>query len=205
MNEAERQRRVERLVRTALELEPPDRAAFLEALPDGPELRNEVQALVASYEQGETAAGRTLESPSAEDGETVGQGKVTVDRLEFRNSDRVVGSRIGPYRIVREIGSGGMGVVYEAEQEEPVRRKVALKLIKWGMDTKQVIARFESERQALALMDHPYIARVFDAGTTEQGRLYFAMEYVKGIPINDYCDQTSTDDSGTAGAVHTGV
>ena len=189
MSDAERQRRVERLVRMALEFEPSDRAAFLESLPDGPELREEVEALVASYEQGETAAGRTAESPVVESGGTLSDGAVTVDRLEFRNGDRVLGSRIGPYRIVREIGSGGMGIVYEAEQEEPVRRKVALKLIKWGMDTKQVIARFESERQALALMDHPYIARVFDAGTTERGRLYFAMEYVKGIPINDYCDR----------------
>ncbi len=82
-----------------------------------------------------------------------------------------------------------MGVVYLAEQTEPIRRRVALKLIKLGMDTKQVIARFESERQALALMDHPCIARVFEAGATEQGRPYFVMEYVQGVPITEHCDK----------------
>ena len=86
--------------------------------------------------------------------------------------------RIGPYRIIQKLGEGGMGEVYEAEQEKPIRRKVALKVIRAGMDSKQVIARFESERQALALMDHPNIAKVFDAGTTPNGRPYFAMEYV---------------------------
>jgi len=96
--------------------------------------------------------------------------------------------RIGNFRILRKLGEGGMGVVYEAEQEEPIRRKVALKLIKAGMDTQQVVARFESERQALALMSHPNIARVLDAGVTEQGRPFFAMEYVPGIPITEYCD-----------------
>ncbi len=98
------------------------------------------------------------------------------------------GSQIGPYKLLQEIGHGGMGVVYMAEQHEPVRRKVALKIIKPGMDTRQVIARFEAERQALSLMDHPNIARVLDAGTTESGRPYFAMELVKGQPITEYCD-----------------
>jgi len=96
---------------------------------------------------------------------------------------------IGSYRLLQRLGSGGMGEVYEAEQIEPIKRRVALKIIKWGMDTKQVVARFESERQALALMNHPNIAKVFEAGATEQGRPYFAMEYVKGIPLNDYCDK----------------
>jgi serine/threonine-protein kinase len=96
--------------------------------------------------------------------------------------------RIGPYRIIRAVGEGGMGIVYEAEQEAPVRRRVALKLIKWGMDTRAVIGRFESERQALALMSHPNIAGVYDAGATEHGRPYFAMEYVRGVPITEYCD-----------------
>jgi non-specific serine/threonine protein kinase/serine/threonine-protein kinase len=96
--------------------------------------------------------------------------------------------RIGPYRILQKLGEGGMGEVYEAEQTEPLHRVVALKLIKWGMDTKRVVARFESERQALALMDHPGIARVFVAGATETGRPYFVMEFVKGVPITAYCD-----------------
>ena len=99
------------------------------------------------------------------------------------------GDRIGRYRLVQEIGHGGCGVVYMAEQEEPVRRKVALKVIKLGMDTKQVVARFEAERQALALMDHPNIAKVFDAGATENGRPYFVMELVEGIKITEYCDR----------------
>jgi non-specific serine/threonine protein kinase/serine/threonine-protein kinase len=97
--------------------------------------------------------------------------------------------RIGPYSIRRRIGEGGMGVVYEAEQETPVRRKVALKLIKWGMDSKQVVGRFESERQALALMDHPSIAKVLEAGATDRGQPFFAMEYVEGAPITEYCDE----------------
>ena len=99
------------------------------------------------------------------------------------------GSLLGPYRLVRTLGSGGMGVVYLAEQQHPVRRSVALKIIKQGMDTEQVIARFEVERQALALMDHPNIAKVFDAGATDDGRPYFVMELVEGIPITKYCDQ----------------
>ncbi len=96
--------------------------------------------------------------------------------------------RIGPFRLLEKIGEGGMGIVYLAEQEIPVRRRVALKVIKQGMDTKQVVARFEAERQALALMDHPCVAKVFDAGSTPEGRPYFVMEYVKGVPISQYCD-----------------
>jgi serine/threonine protein kinase/tetratricopeptide (TPR) repeat protein len=95
----------------------------------------------------------------------------------------------GKYRLLEELGSGGMGVVYLAEQVEPVRRRVALKIIKLGMDTRQVVARFETERQALAVMDHPNIAKVFDAGATETGRPYFVMELARGIPITDYCDK----------------
>ena len=98
------------------------------------------------------------------------------------------GNVIGPYKLLQQIGEGGMGTVYMAEQTHPVQRKVALKLIKAGMDSRQVIARFEAERQALALMDHPNIAKVLDAGTTEGGRPYFVMELVKGVPITAYCD-----------------
>ena len=101
----------------------------------------------------------------------------------------VTASHIGPYKRLRKIGEGGMGVVYMAEQETPIRRQVALKIIKPGMDSDQVIARFEAERQALALMDHPGIAKVLDAGTTDTGRHYFVMELVHGIPITDYCDR----------------
>src|SRR5215469_1204097 len=96
---------------------------------------------------------------------------------------------IGPYRILEKMGEGGMGIVYKAEQREPVRRIVALKVVKLGMDTREVVARFEAERQALALMSHPNVAKVFEAGVTEQGRPYFAMEFVAGVPLTDYCDQ----------------
>src|SRR5207248_1529432 len=94
-----------------------------------------------------------------------------------------------PLQAVADDRRGGMGVVYMAEQEKPIRRRVGLKVIKAGMDTDQVVARFEAERQALALMDHPNIARVLDAGATESGRPFFVMELVNGIPITDYCDQ----------------
>jgi len=99
------------------------------------------------------------------------------------------GDTIGRYKLREKVGEGGWGAVYVAEQEEPVRRRVALKVIKPGMDSRQVIARFEAERQALAMMDHPNIARVLDAGTTDTGRPYFVMELVRGIRITDYCDQ----------------
>ncbi|MBA7686584.1 Serine/threonine-protein kinase PknD [subsurface metagenome] len=103
------------------------------------------------------------------------------------------GTKIGRYKLLQLIGEGGFGVVYMAEQEEPILRRVALKIIKLGMDTKQVIARFEAERQALAMMDHANIARVFDAGATDTGRPYFVMELVKGIPITEYCDKNNLD------------
>ena len=99
------------------------------------------------------------------------------------------GTVIGPYKLLQQIGEGGFGVVFLAEQERPVKRRVALKVIKPGMDTREVIARFEAERQALAMMDHPNIAKVFDGGMTEEGRPYFVMEYVKGVPITEYCDR----------------
>ena len=99
------------------------------------------------------------------------------------------GTQFGPYRLLRKLGVGGMGVVYMAEQTEPVERRVALKIIKPGMDTRQVIARFEAERQALAMMDHPNIAHVLDAGATDRGRPFFAMELVRGVPITQFCDE----------------
>src|SRR4030042_1557698 len=100
-----------------------------------------------------------------------------------------IGTQIGFYKLLSILGEGGMGLVYLADQKEPVKRRVALKIIKPGMDSKQVIGRFEQERQALALLDHPNIAHIYDGGTTEAGHPYFVMEYVKGSPITKYCDK----------------
>src|SRR5579863_24028 len=105
------------------------------------------------------------------------------------SAETPVEHEFGAYKIVRVLGEGGMGTVYLAEQREPIRRLVALKVIKLGMSTREVMARFDSERQALALMDHPHIARVFDAGASDRGRPYFVMEYVDGVPITEYCDR----------------
>jgi len=110
-----------------------------------------------------------------------------------KSDDEQIGTAIGPYKLLQRIGEGGCGVVYLAEQEKPLRRRVALKVIKLGMDTQSVIARFEAERQALALMDHPNIAQVLDAGTTAAGRPYFVMELVRGVKITEYCDQNRLD------------
>ena len=121
---------------------------------------------------------------------------------ELADKDEFVGKCIGPYKLLQRIGEGGCGVVYMAEQEKPVRRRAALKIIKLGMDTKSVVARFEAERQALALMDHPNIARVLDAGATESGRPYFVMELVRGIKITEYCDQHELDTRRAAQALH---
>ena len=99
------------------------------------------------------------------------------------------GSVIQNFKLLQKIGEGGMGIVYMAQQEGPVKRKVALKIIRVGMDTRQVVARFEAERQALAMMDHPNIARVFDGGSTDSGRSFFVMELVQGVPITEFCDK----------------
>jgi hypothetical protein len=118
-------------------------------------------------------------------------GPNAADTIPFAGggADSSVDQDFGPYKIVRLLGEGGMGTVYLAEQQEPIRRLVALKVIKLGMSTREVMARFDSERQALALMEHPHIARVFDAGASDRGRPYFVMEYVDGIPITEYCDR----------------
>ncbi len=151
-----------------------ERQAFLEkACGEDSELRARVERLLSAHSD----AGSLLESPAPELGATV-----------HRTIVEQAGSRIGPYKLLQQIGEGGMGVVYMAEQEKPVRRVVALKIIKPGMDSVQVIARFEAERQALSMMDHQHIAKVLDAGTTETDRPYFAMELVKGVPITEYCD-----------------
>jgi serine/threonine protein kinase/tetratricopeptide (TPR) repeat protein len=168
---------------------PGEREAFLgEACGANEPLRRQVEALLRQHEQ----AGSFLEPPpAAEPGDT---GAVAPGRW-LKQDDLAAapqegpGTRIGPYKLLQPIGEGGMGVVYVAEQEQPVKRRVALKIIKPGMDSAQVVARFEQERQALALMDHTHIAKVLDAGTTESGRPYFVMELVKGVPITKYCDE----------------
>src|SRR6185503_7470573 len=108
-------------------------------------------------------------------------------------SEEMIGTWVGRYRLLKTLGEGGCGVVYLAEQEDPVRRRVALKIIRLGMGTQSVIARFDAERQALALMDHPYIAKVLDAGATDAGRPYFVMELVDGIRITEYCNENHLD------------
>ena len=160
----------------ALELGSAERAAFLdEACQTNTRLRERVEELLRLHDN----AGDFLEQPAA--------GAVSL--LDLPPITEKPGTLIGPYELLEQIGEGGMGLVFMARQREPVKRNVALKLIKPGMDTRQVIARFEAERQALALMDHPNIARVLDAGSTESGRPYFVMDLVKGIPITEYCDQ----------------
>jgi WD40 repeat protein/serine/threonine protein kinase len=159
----------------ALEAESPEeRHACLDvACGEEPLLRVQVEALLAASER----AGSFLQSPIE------GMRGVLHDPVRERP-----GTMIGPYKLMEQVGEGGMGLVFVAEQQQPVRRKVALKVIKPGMDTRQVVARFEAERQALALMDHPNIAKVFDGGESTSGRPYFVMELVKGVPITDYCD-----------------
>ena len=169
----------ERLFNAAAELSDlAQRAAFLDAACGADEtLRAGIEDLLRH----DVAAGSFLESPAVDP-------KVTAN-ISSAAASELSGTVIGPYKLLQVIGEGGMGTVYMAEQTEPVRRTVALKLIKAGMDSRQVLARFGAERQALALMDHPSIAKVFDAGTTEQGRPYFVMELVKGVPIARFCDE----------------
>jgi len=147
-----------------------------EACANDPEMRRHIEELLREKDN----LGDFLESPA--------HGACVPSAID-RSTAEKPGTVIGHYKLLEEIGEGGMGVVYRAEQHEPVRRQVALKIIKPGMDTRQVIARFEAERQTLALMDHPNIAKVHDAGTTESGRSYFVMELVEGPPLTDYCDQ----------------
>jgi serine/threonine protein kinase len=146
-------------------------------------LRAEVEQLLEASDR----AGNFLDRPAVEVGITTvapRPGDETAVAVGLESA----GSEIGPYKLLQEIGEGGMGTVYMAEQTQPVRRKVALKVIKPGMNSRQVIARFEAERQALAMMDHVNIARVLDAGATEAGLPYFVMELVHGVPITRYCD-----------------
>ncbi len=168
--------REQELFDAAIQLPPADRAAMLDkSCADDRQLRQRVEALLKSHE----LAGGVLDRPNATETPLIG-----VLREQ-------AGDRIGRYKLLEMIGEGGCGVVYMAEQEAPVRRRVALKIIKLGMDTRQLVVRFEAERQALAMMDHPNIAKVFDAGATETGRPYFVMELVRGTKITDYCDQNN--------------
>jgi serine/threonine protein kinase len=163
--------RVKEIVGAALEQEPDDRVAFLDqACGKDLALRAEVESLLAAYE----SSGGLSASPW--DATTLAE---TPTQLRV----------VGPYRLIQVLGVGGMGQVWLAEQTEPVRRRVALKLIRAGMYDAALIQRFQSERQSLAIMEHPAIAKVFDAGTTAEGQPYFAMEYVDGPPITDYCDR----------------
>ncbi len=163
----------------ARQLPPGERAGFLDSSCAGdPDLRRRVEELLQTGRQ----AASFLERPASEllnPGEFVRHAAAPAEKI---------GDRIGRYELIEQIGTGGCGVVYKARQEEPVRRYVALKIIKLGMDTRSVIARFEAERQALALMDHPNIAKVLDAGATDTGRPYFVMELVEGVKITDFCD-----------------
>jgi len=169
------------LVALAIQQPVSARAVFLQAVcGDDQGLRQRLEALLAAHEQPETLTAARADNVEA-----------TV-KLDFSDApDEGVGTTLGRYKLLELIGEGGCGVVYVAEQTEPVRRRVALKVIKLGMDTRQVVARFEAERQALAMMDHPNIAKVLDAGTTEFGRPYFVMELVRGIRITEYCDQAN--------------
>jgi serine/threonine protein kinase/Tfp pilus assembly protein PilF len=156
---------------------PEERAAYLDAVcGQDPQLRADVEELLAH----DNAAGSFLDRPVRPDP------RATAEEPSVREGP---GTVIGPYKLVEQIGEGGMGTVWLAQQTAPVKRLVALKLIKAGMDSRQVIARFEAERQALALMDHVHIARVLDAGTTSAGRPYFVMDLVKGVPLTRYCDE----------------
>ncbi len=167
-----------RIFLDAIEIAAPEgQNTFIERACDGDAaLRKQVDSLIAASQK----AGNFLEKLQS--------AVAHVATLELHPTERL-GAQIGPYKLLEEIGQGGMGVVYMAEQKKPVRRLVALKIVKPGMDSRQVIARFEAERQALALMEHPNIARIIDAGTTALGHPYFVMELVRGIPINEFCDQ----------------
>jgi len=166
----------EAIFKAAIKLESPaERVAYIRrACGSDAELHTRLNVLLHAHDE----AGDFLETPPLD-----------LDvALQSSPVSEGPGTVIDRYKLLEKIGEGGMAVVYMAEQQEPIRRKVALKIIKLGMDTRQVIARFEAERQALAMMDHPNIAKVHDAGATETGRSYFVMELVTGVSITEYCD-----------------
>ncbi len=176
---AESADRTESLLVAAVALPPEQRESYLEReCADDVALRDWVLALLKAHDRADHVIDRPV---NGDPDQTAG----------YAPTGEQPGTIIaGRYKLLEEIGQGGMGTVWAAEQTTPVRRKVALKLIKAGMDSRTVLARFEAERQALALMDHPNIAKVLDGGLTDSGRPYFVMEYVKGVPITEYCDAT---------------
>jgi WD40 repeat protein len=179
---------IESILASAVDIDSPaERRRFVERACGGdPELRRRVEELVENHFH----AGSFLEQPAVGPAETASLDTPAADTATPpHKSPAATGDVIGPYKLLEVVGEGGMGTVYLAEQQEPIRRLVALKVIKAGMDSRAVLARFEVERQALALMDHPNIAKVFDAGATQSGRPYFVMELVKGVPITRYCDE----------------
>src|SRR5450432_4242 len=175
------QKREEALFQAAVQLAGAERITFLNGACLGdPALRQRLEVLLAAHDAPDELL--PVAEPAA---------KATIKLDMAEAPDEAVGQTLGRYKLMERLGEGGCGVVYVAEQSVPVRRRVALKVIKLGMDTKAVVARFEAERQALAMMDHPNIAKVLDAGTTETGRPYFIMELVRGIRITEYCDQNN--------------
>jgi serine/threonine protein kinase len=171
---------VENIFNAAMALDVTARSTYLDiACRDDSELHARVEALLASHDAADSFMAHPLHHAAAVGALDCPAPPVTEGP----------GARIGRYKLLERIGEGGFGVVYMAEQQAPVRRKVALKVLKPGMDSRQVLARFDAERQALAIMDHPNIAKVFDGGMTDSGRPYFAMELVKGVPITEFCDQ----------------
>jgi tetratricopeptide (TPR) repeat protein len=161
---------VQDLFQRALDLDRDERTGFLEEACDDHAVRDEVRSLLAAFDEADEFLAEPPQLPGEQEGDQI---------------DR--------YRLLERIGEGGFGVVWMAEQQEPIRRRVAVKIIKLGMDTRQVVARFEAERQALALMDHPNIAKVLDGGATGSGRPYFVMELVRGMPVTEYCDKANLD------------
>jgi len=180
--------RIQSIFLAAIEAaDPAARAALLACeCGDDAELRQRVGVLLQAHDR----SGSFLDQPAVQPVTTDAPAGQWIDRDAPLVLSERPGMRVGRYKLLQQIGEGGMGVVYMAEQEQPVRRKLALKIIKPGMDSAQVIARFEAERQALAMMDHPNIAKVLDAGTTESGRPYFVMELVYGVPITTFCDDS---------------
>lgn len=177
---AEPTKNEETIYHEAISKSPKERKAYIEAAcGDDTELLARIEALLKARDVKDSF----LEAPALDPDITLNDSPLV----------EKPGTVIGRYKLLEQVGEGGFGVVYMAEQTEPINRRVAFKIIKLGMDTESVIARFEAERQALAMMDHPNIAKVFDAGATDTGRPYFVMELVKGIPITEYCDKNNLD------------